>query len=168
MNNLKYLIHVLCLLVIQFIIMDNIQLHSYIYINIYILAIYILPYKLKKASILIIGFLLGLLIDLGNNTMGIHAAATTFIAYLRPKLLMFTSNREQIDDIQGAQKISSFGWFFKYVVISTLAFNIVLILAEAFTLANFGVSFLRITFSTIASCFFILLYYFIALKKKQD
>lgn len=168
MNNLKYLIHVLCLLVIQFIIMDNIQLHSYIYINIYILAIYILPYKLKKASILIIGFLLGLLIDLGNNTMGIHAAATTFIAYLRPKLLMFTSNREQIDDIQGAQKISNFGWFFKYVVISTLAFNIVLILTEAFTLAGFGVSLLRIMFSTIASCFFILLYYFIALKKKQD
>lgn len=168
MNNLKYLIHVLCLLIIQFIIMDNIQLHSYIYINIYILAIYILPYNLKKATILIIAFLLGLLIDLGNNTMGIHAAATTFIAYLRPKLLMFTSNREHIDDIQGAQKISNFSWFFKYVVISTLAFNIVLILTEAFTFANLGISFLRIIFSTIASCFFILLYYFIALKKKQD
>lgn len=168
MNNLKYFIHVLCLLILQLIIMDNIQLHSYIYINIYILAIYILPYKLKKGSILFFGFLLGLLIDIANNTMGIHAAATTFIAYLRPRLLMLTSNREQIDDIQGKQKISNFGWFFKYIFISTLAFNIILIMAEAFTFTNFLITLVRITCSTLASCFFILIYYFIALKKRQE
>lgn len=168
MNNIKYFIHVLCLLLIQLTILDNIQLHSYIYINIYILAIYTLPYKLKKASILFFGFLLGLLIDVANNTMGIHAAATTFIAFLRPRLLMLTSNREQIDDIQGKQKISNFSWFLKYVLISTLAFNIVLMLAEAFTFTNILITLVRIVCSTLASCFFILLYYFIALKKKQE
>lgn len=168
MNNIKYFIHVLCLLIIQIAIMDNIQLHSYIYINIYILAIYILPYKLKKASILFYGFLLGLLIDIASNTMGIHAAATTFIAFLRPRLLMLTSTREQIGDTFGKQKISDFGWFLKYVLISTLAFNVVLIFAEAFTFANILITFLRILFSTLASSFFILLYYFIALKRRQD
>lgn len=168
MNNIKYFIHVVCLFLIQLTIMDNIQLHSYIYINIYILAIYILPYKLKKTSILLIAFLLGLMVDLANNTMGIHAAATTFIAYIRPKLLQLTSNREQIADIHGAQKISNFSWFFKYTLISTLTFNIVLVMAESFTFANFHITVLRILCSTVVSCFFILLYYFIALKKKQD
>lgn len=168
MNNIKYFVHVLCLLIIQLTILDNIQLHSYIYINIYILAIYILPYKLKKASILIFGFLLGFIIDIANDTMGIHAAATTFIAFLRPRLLMLTSNREQIEDIQGKQKISSFSWFFKYILISTFAFNIVLIMVETFTFSNFITTLLRIIFSSLVSCFFILLYYFIALKKKED
>lgn len=168
MNNAKYLIHVIILFIIQLTILDNIQLHSYVYINIYILAILILPYNYKKTSVLLIGFFLGLLVDLANNTMGIHAAATTFVAYLRPKLLLLTSNREQIDDIQGAQKVSSFSWFFKYTLLLTFAFNVVLITAEAFTFANIGITLLRIVFSTLASCFFILLYYFIALKKKQD
>lgn len=131
MTNIKFFINLVALLIIQLAILDNIQLHSYVYINIYILAIYILPYRLSKASILLFGFFLGLFVDLANNTMGIHAAASTLLAYIRPRLLMLTSNREQIDDIQGKQNISNFAWFFKYVIISTAVFNVVLIMAEA-------------------------------------
>lgn len=168
MSNLRFILHLMILLLLQLTILDNIQLHSYLYINIYILAIYILPYRLRNATILFFGFFLGLFLDLANNTMGIHAAATTLIAYIRPRLLMLTSNREQIDDIQGKQKISDFGWFFKYVLISTTIFNAVLILCEAFSFQNFLITLLRIVCSTLASTFFILLYYFIALKKKQN
>lgn len=159
MSNIKFVIHFLILLLIQLTILDNVQLHSYMYINIYILIIYILPYRLRNATILFFGFFLGLFIDLANNTMGIHAAATTLIAYIRPRLLMLTSNREQIDDIQGKQKISDFGWFFKYILISTAVFNVVLILGEAFSIQNFLITLLRIICSTVASIFFILLYY---------
>lgn len=168
MSNIKFFLHLLILLLIQLTILDNIQLHSYVYINIYILAIYILPYRLRNATLLIVGFLLGLFVDFANNTMGIHAAATTLIAYIRPRLLMLTSNREQIDDIQGKQKISDFGWFFKYVLISTSIFNVVLIFCEAFSFDNILITLLRVVCSTLASAFFILLYYFIALKKKQN
>ena len=157
MSNIKFVIHLFVLLLLQLTILDNIQLHSYVYINIYILA-----------TILFFGFFLGLFVDLANHTMGIHAAATTLLAYIRPRLLMLTSNREQIDDIQGKQKISDFGWFFKYVFISTAIFNTVLILCETFSVHNFVITGLRILFSTLASTFFILLYYFIALKKKQN
>lgn len=168
MSNIKFYVHVFVLLLLQVAILDNIQLHSYVYINIYILAIYILPYRLRNATILLFGFFLGLFVDLANNTMGIHAAATTLLAYVRPKLLMLTSNREQIDDIQGKQKITDLGWFFKYVLISTAIFNVALILCEAFSFHNFVITLLRILFSTLASTFFIMLYYFIALKKKQN
>lgn len=168
MSNIKYFLHVLCLLLIQLTILDNVQFYSYIYINIYILAIFILPYQFSKAFILIFGFLLGLFVDLANNTMGIHAAASTLIAYIRPRLLMLTSNSEQIDNIHGKQNIRDFAWFFKYVLISTTIFNIVLNMAEAFTFSNFFITLLRIVCSTLASVFFILLYYFIALKKKQE
>lgn len=168
MSNIKFVIHLLILLLIQITILDNIQIHSYIYINIYILAVYILPYRLRNATILVFGFLLGLFIDLNAHTMGIHAAATTLIAYIRPRLLMLTSNREQIDDIQGKQKISDLGCFFKYILISTTFFNVVLILGETFSFNNFLITLLRIVYSTIVSLFFILLYYFIALKKKQN
>lgn len=168
MTNIKFFINLIALVLIQLTILDNIQLHSYVYINIYILAIYILPYRLRNATILLFGFMLGLFVDLANNTMGVHAAATTLVAYIRPRLLMLTSNREQIDDVQGKQKISNFAWFFKYVIISTTVFNLVLIMVEAFSFHNFLITLLRIVCSTLASVFFILLYYFIVLKKKQN
>ena len=100
MSNIKFVIHLFVLLLLQLTILDNIQLHSYVYINIYILAIYILPYRLRNATILF--------------------------------------------------------------------FNTVLILCETFSVHNFVITGLRILFSTLASTFFILLYYFIALKKKQN
>ena len=84
MSNIKFVIHLFVLLLLQLTILDNIQLHSYVYINIYILAIYILPYRLRNATILFFGFFLGLFVDLANHTMGIHAAATTLLAYIRP------------------------------------------------------------------------------------
>lgn len=168
MNSAKYWIHVLCLFIIQITILDNIQLHSYIYINIYILAILVLPYGMKKVTVLFLAFLFGLIMDLANNTMGIHAAATTFLAYIRPKLLQFTLNREQIDEIEGTHKMRNLGWFLKYTSFSVLAYNIVLILAEAFSFVNIGITFMRISCSSIVSYIFILLYYFIAIKKRQE
>ena len=84
MNNMTFFVHTLILLLLQFVILDNIQLHSYVYINIYILSIYILPYRFRNVLTLLFGFLLGLIVDLANHTGGIHAAATTLLAYLRP------------------------------------------------------------------------------------
>lgn len=168
MNSLKYCIHVVCLFIIQIAILDNIQISSYIYINLYILAILLLPYGMKKTSVLLLAFFFGLLIDIANNTMGVHAAATTFLAYVRPKLLMLTSNREQMDGMQGTQKVGNLGWFMKYTLLSVFIYNIVFFIVEAFSFSGFGTTLLRIIFSTIASFIFILLYYFIALKKKQD
>ncbi len=167
MNNVTYFIHLFILLFVQLTILDNIQIHSYVYINIYILAIYIYPYRLHKTATLLFGFLLGFFVDLANHTMGIHTAATALLAYIRPRLILFTSNREQLE-IHGEQKISEFNWFFKYILLNNTIFNFVLILCEAFSFNNVLITLVRIVCSTLVSTLFMLLYYFIALKKKQN
>jgi hypothetical protein len=131
-----------------------------------VLAIYILPYRWSHATILIFGFLLGLSIDLVNHTMGIHAMSTTFLAYIRPRLLLLTFNNEQLDDIHGKQKIGEFRWFFKYALISTVLFNIIMIFSEVFSFQNMMITLLRILCSTFCSLFFMMVYYFITLKKR--
>lgn len=168
MTNAKFFIHLFVLLLIQLILLDNIQIHSYVCINLYILSIYVLPYRWSNVAILFFGFCLGMFVDLINHTMGVHTIATTLIAFMRPQMLLLTSNREQISDIQGRQKISEFAWFFKYIVINTLIFNSVFILCETFSFRNFPITLLRIVCSTLASIFFILLYYLIALKEKKN
>jgi len=162
MNRTNYFIHLFILCILQILIMNDIHLGPYVYINIYILAIYILPYKLKGVLLLLYGFLLGLFMDLVNNTPGLHAAATTFVAYVRPWLLLLVTNREDLED--GRNLVTS-SWFLKYSGLSTLLFYGVLTFVEAFTFSNFHITCLRLVLSTLASWLFILLYYFIALKK---
>ena len=164
MNNINYFIHLLILSLLQIVIVDNIHLGSYFYLNIYILALYMLPYKMKGIPLLLFGFFLGLIMDLADNTVGIHAAASTFIAYIRPRLLQLTSTREEIDDTHGGQGLTDVRWFLKY----TLLFNVVLILTEAFTFNDILISIIRIILSTFISMLFMLLYYFIGIKKVQQ
>lgn len=168
MNNVNYLLHLMILSILQIVIVDNIHLGSYFYINIYILAIFILPYKVKGIPLLLFGFLWGFLMDLADNTVGIHAAASTFLAYIRPRLLLLTSTREELDDVHGAQRLDDFRWFLKYSFLSTLFFNIILIFAEAFTFNDIVITIIRIILSTFISMLFILLYYFIGIKKVQQ
>ena len=166
MNNVKnYFIHLFILCLIQIIILNNIDLGSYFYLNIYILAIYILPYRFNGVSLLVFGFLLGMFMDFASHSVGIHAAATTFVAYIRTRLLLLTSNREELEEVYGILQIKDFGWFFKYVLLSTLLFNTVLVFAEAFTFHNILLSFTRVILSSVASLLVILLYYFIGLRK---
>ena len=108
MSNVNYLIHFVILAILQIVIVDNIHIGSYFYINIYILAIFILPYKVKGIPLLLFGFLLGFLMDLADNTVGIHAAASTFLAYLRPRLLLLTSTREELDEAHGTLRLDDF------------------------------------------------------------
>ncbi|MCQ4874931.1 rod shape-determining protein MreD [Butyricimonas paravirosa] len=167
MNNINYLIHLLILSLLQIVIVDNIHLGSYFYFNIYILAIFLLPYKLKGVPLLLFGFLLGLLMDFADNTVGIHAAASTFVAYIRPRLLQLTSTREELEDAHGVQGLTDFRWFLKYSFMSTLLFNVVLIFAEAFTFRDILITMIRIILSTFISMLFMLLYYFIGIKRAQ-
>lgn len=168
MNNINYLIHLLILSLLQIVIVDNIHLGSYFYLNIYILAIYLLPYKLKGVPLLLFGFLLGLIMDIADNTVGIHAAASTFVAYIRPRLLQLTSTREELEDTHGVQGLTDFRWFLKYSFVSTLLFNVVLVFAEAFTFSDILITIIRIILSTFISMLFMLLYYFIGIKRAQQ
>ncbi|MDL2252326.1 rod shape-determining protein MreD, partial [Odoribacter sp. OttesenSCG-928-J03] len=128
----------------------------------------IIPYTYNKVSVLLLGFLFGMVVDIANNTMGIHAAAATIVAYLRPRLLLSITNRTQINDIKDTRQTSAMDWFFKYAMFLVFIFNVVLIMTETFSFKNISVTLLRIVCSTLVSGFLILLYYFIALKEKQD
>ncbi|WP_318527371.1 rod shape-determining protein MreD [Rasiella rasia] len=56
----------------------------------YILFILIFPFTGNKSLLIILGFFLGLCVDIFSDSGGVHAAASVFIAYLRPLLLKFS------------------------------------------------------------------------------
>ena len=60
-----------------------------IYFNpfLFIGAILMLPFRTDKTQVMVIAFATGLIIDMFYNTMGMNAAACTFMAYCRPRVL---------------------------------------------------------------------------------
>ena len=164
--NRKYIpLHWFVLYIIQIFVLNNIQMGAYLHIQIYILALFLLPYKLKGVPLLIAGFLIGFTMDLLTNTIGIHAAATTALAYIRPRLLGLTMNHEEMENSNRSFDING---FFKYTGISTLLFNMIYFQLEAFSFAHPGTTLLRILCSSVVSWGGIMLYYFAALKSTKD
>lgn len=86
-NILKQAFRFIILLAVQILIMNNIKLFGYSSPYIYIIFILGFPLNTNKNLLIILGFLLGLCMDIYSNTGGIHAGASVLIAYLRPTLL---------------------------------------------------------------------------------
>lgn len=78
------------LVLLQALVLSNINFMGYINPQLYILFILLFPIRNNRLSIIFLGFLLGLCIDIFLDSGGIHAAATVAAAYARPLFLKFS------------------------------------------------------------------------------
>ena len=82
-----YLLRFILLAFAQVMILNNVHLHGLFNPYIYPLFILLLPFEMSALLVLIVGFLSGLAIDFYSNSLGLHAAATTFMAFVRPQMI---------------------------------------------------------------------------------
>ncbi len=75
------------LIILQVILFNNIELFGFITPFPYILFILLYPLNTNRASLLILSFLLGLILDFYNNSGGVHAGACLVLAYFRETFL---------------------------------------------------------------------------------
>jgi rod shape-determining protein MreD len=148
----------LILIFIQVLILNNIQLSGYINPYFYILFLLLLPFETPNWSLPIIGFLLGLSVDLFAHTPGIHASASVLIAYLRPFILKMISPRDGYEP-GSFPRIFYYGfkWFLKYTVIMVTVHHFFLFYIEVFRLSDFFTTFLRAVVSSVFSILLIFL-----------
>src|SRR4028118_1471244 len=78
---------------LQVILIRNMVLFDVGFCFVYIAFLLLLPFDISKVMLLILGFSTGLLVDVFYDTIGIHAAACTLLAYIRPYVIMFTTPR---------------------------------------------------------------------------
>ncbi|WP_339737804.1 rod shape-determining protein MreD [uncultured Sunxiuqinia sp.] len=135
---LKYLIMLVVLVLLQALILNNIQFSGYVNPYLYILFILLLPFETPRYLLLFMGFFLGLFIDIFSNTPGIHASATTFLAFLRPFTIDLISSRDNIE-VSSSPRLNQmgFGWFIRYTLILVLAHHLFLFFIEVFTFEGF-------------------------------
>lgn len=167
MNELwrKNIIRAVFVIALQLILLKRINISfgdfNYIHFTIYIIIIALLPFKINKTALVFIGFALGLFIDIFYDSIGVHAAATTFIAYARTYILNLLSPTEGY----GKGGLTSFNyglpWFLSYLGIMLFIHLLAIYSIEAFSFVYIKEIVLRTIFSFIASLFFIMIGSFI-------
>ena len=157
------------LVLLQVLIIKNIALGIYVNPFIYILFIMMLPFSIPNGLLLFIAFITGLTIDMFYNTMGIHAFACVFMAYCRPTVLRIISPRDGYEfGTEPTLRSMGLQWFLPYSIILVLIHHSVLFSLEYFRFSEFGITFLKIIISSIATIILLFIIQFIFYKEKQQ
>lgn len=114
-------------------------LHRFVVPYIYFLYILWLPFRISRGTLTLVGFLFGLTLDFFTISPGLHAAACTLIAYLRPFLINILIPQEGAEQNYKSPSITSMGLapYATYILILTLVHNVWLVLLEWIQFGSF-------------------------------
>ena len=136
------------LVLLQVLLLNNIQIAGVINPFLYIYFIIALPIHTNRISLVFIGFALGLVIDVFSNTWGIHAMATTLIAFLRPYIFRVVSTQEELDKVMPRCRTMGANYV-KYIVLMVFIHHLFLFLLEAFSFQYFWIVFVKTLVSSL-------------------
>lgn len=162
---LKYGFMFVVLVLVQVLIFNQIHLGGYINPFVYILFIMLLPVNTPQYLMLFTGFLLGLAVDVFSNSLGMHAAATVLIAFIRPSVIRAISNREEDRHNYPGLKQNSFSWFLFYASIMVFFHHLVFFYLEIFTFTHFLSTLLKVVISSLFSIIVIILSQFLIFRE---
>lgn len=154
------------LVLLQVWVLNNIQFSGYINPYMYVLFVLLLPFETPSWMVLFLAFFLGLSVDMFCDTIGMHASASVFMAFLRPFVLQAISPRDGFET-GTFPRVYFYGilWFFKYALILVFAHHLFLFTIEVFKFDNFHLILWRTILSTIFTSFLIILSQFVMFRK---
>ena len=146
------------LVLFQALILNQLNLHGYLNPYIYPLFLLLLPLQIAPWMLLLLGFALGISIDVFTNSMGMHTAASVLLAYLRPFALnaMIPSGGYEADDRPTIHSLG-FGWFLRYTFVLIFMHHLLYFYVETFRFSNFFTTLFKVLASTTFSVSLIIL-----------
>lgn len=125
-NLFSTIIWALLLLIIQVFFLKNLALFGIALCFIYLMLILHLPVSISTVSLLVISFVMGLIVDIFYDTGGIHATATTLLAFVRPAWLRIISPTGGYDEgLSPTLQEMGTGWYLTYILPLTFLFSLV-------------------------------------------
>ena len=161
---LKYTVMFVSLVLVQVLIFNQVQFGGFFNPYVYILFVILLPLSTPRYLVLILAFALGFIIDVFSNSLGVHSAATVFIAYLRPLIIRVISNREDDKSDYPGLHQNKLIWFVSYVVFMVLLHHLLLFYLEVYTFANFLNTLFSVILSSVFSIIVIVLSQFLVFR----
>lgn len=135
------------------------HLHQLVTPYIYFLFILWLPFYIKRIGVLALGFLLGITVDYFSMTPGLHAAACTLIAYLRPFIINVFASKDTSEFSYKEPSVKALGMraYGLYALILATVHNGYLLFLEWLSFGSFINFMLKLIISTAISMLLILI-----------
>lgn len=148
-NILRFVVLVL----LQVLVLDQMDLsNGWVVPYLYVLFILMLPFETPSWAVLFIGFTTGLVMDLFTSTPGMHASATTILAFARNMMLRILAPREGYEfGKHPTIRDMGLNWFFTYAGVLVLVHHLWLFFIEVYRFSDMGTTFVRALVSTAAT-----------------
>lgn len=162
------IIRFVVLVLLQVLVINHIRLGGYVHPYIYLIFIMLLPFNTPKWQLLVLGFVLGLTVDLFTGTPGLHAGATTLMAFCRPSIIKLVTGNQKFENIT-EPNLGQLGgiWFLRYVLCMVMIHHFALFLLESFSFRLIGQVLLRLLLSVPVSVFLIMMILYIFKREKK-
>jgi rod shape-determining protein MreD len=170
MLNLRFLINIVIIIfvvLLQVFIFSKMTFHNIATPFIYILFILLYPPQSNRYLLLFLCFLLGLGVDMFENTGGIHAFASITVGFLSKYIIRMVSGTKffEIEEF----RFSDFnpGQWAVYAILMVFIHHFLLFFIESLSFSNFGGVMLRTAYSSIYTLIFVF-FYLILFRKKAE
>lgn len=163
-NSLRFIF----LVFIQVFLLKNIVFYDLNVPYLYVLFILLLPFETPNWVLFFFSFLIGITVDLFNDTLGLHAAACTILALVRILFIRITVQKDNYDsDPEPSLSIMGFRWFFFYALILILIHHFFLLNFEVFKFSEIPSTLSRVILSSLITLTLIFISELLFFRKKQ-
>jgi rod shape-determining protein MreD len=153
MKWIKIILTTIIVILLQVTIFNRLQINGWGYPMVYILLLLNIPPQNPRWIEMLVGTLVGLIIDICNNSLGVNMAACVALAYLRPIILK--KMVQDVERIKGEICSRSVGGieYLKCIVLLTILHHLMVFGLEAWSIQNW----LLIVIQTLCSSFLTIL-----------
>ena len=139
---------------LQVLLFRNVALFDTAFCFVYVGFLLLLPLEISLTSLLLLGFGMGLAVDIFYDTAGIHAATMVMIAFIRPSIIQFIRPSGGYENVE-TPTISKLGfnWFATYAGIMLFLHHAILFLIQGSSFSLWFSSFPSIIASIVLSFF---------------
>lgn len=121
---------------------------------VYLIALIKMPVEINRNVQILVGFIIGLIIDIFCNTIGLHALTAVTIMWIRMPILHLYVNADDVKTGTPSASLIGMQPYIRYALTMLALHCFLLYFIESFTLFNFVFTLLK-TFMSIVMTFFV-------------
>ena len=158
MDWIKQIGRYILVMLLQVLLLDQLQLWGACHPYVYILCLLMMPITLPHSVSMIIGAVVGLVMDIFCNSLGVHTAACILLMFIRPYLIGAIVNDKDRLNEQISLRAIGMEALIKYVVIMVLIHHLTVFLLAAWSWAHIGFVLLETLVSSLITISLIIAY----------
>ena len=154
----KQLGRYIVVMLLQVLLFDQLQLWGVCHPYIYILCLLMLPITLPHSVDMVIGAIVGIVMDIFCNSLGIHMASCILLMFIRPYLISgIVSDKDRLNEQISSRTLGMEGML-KYVVILVIIHHLTVFTLAAWSWHHIGFVLLETLVSGIITILIIIGY----------